>query len=140
MLSLDQRFNNYLELLSSGKTRQAIDQYYAEEVCVLENQHLVRSGRAACSEHEGALLATLAAPPTITVRRSALNPEASVAFVEYTVRFCARGGRPMRLDQVAVQTWAEGSITEERFYYLGLVDEGDEEDSLNTNAPDSAVD
>lgn len=46
----------------------------------------------------------------------------------------------MRLDQVAVQTWAEGSITEERFYYLGLVDEGDEEDSLNTNAPDSAVD
>lgn len=32
----------------------------------------------------------------------------------------------LRVEEVAVQTWEDGLIVEERFYYEGMVDEGDE--------------
>jgi hypothetical protein len=32
----------------------------------------------------------------------------------------------MRLEEVAVQTWENAHIVQERFYYEGVVDEGDE--------------
>ena len=47
--------------------------------------------------------------------------------MEWVIRFVGEDARPMRLDEVAVQRWAGGRIVEERFYYEGLVDEGDEE-------------
>jgi hypothetical protein len=32
----------------------------------------------------------------------------------------------MRLEEVAAQRWSDGVISEERFYYEGIVDEGSE--------------
>jgi hypothetical protein len=32
----------------------------------------------------------------------------------------------VRLEEVAVQVWEGGQIVQERFYYEGVVDEGDE--------------
>ena len=54
-----------------------------------------------------------------------MNERDGVAFLEYVIRYTPRGGRPMRLEEVSVQAWECGRIVEERFYYEGLVDEGD---------------
>ena len=50
-----------------------------------------------------------------------------VTFVEWEIRFVGQDQRPMRLDEVAVQRWSGARIVEERFYYDGVVDEGDED-------------
>jgi hypothetical protein len=55
----------------------------------------------------------------------AVNEKSGHAFLEYRVRFQSKEGRPMCLEEVAVQTWEAGQIVEERFYYEGVVDEGD---------------
>jgi hypothetical protein len=68
----------------------------------------------------------------------AVNEKSGHAFLEYRVRFQSKEGRPMCLEEVAVQTWEAGQIVEERFYYEGVVDEGDAEDGAA--ADDAAED
>jgi len=59
----------------------------------------------------------------------AVNEGSGTVFIEWLIRFYGRDGRPMRLEEVAVQQWSGGLICQERFYYEGFVDEGDEEPS-----------
>ena len=64
--------------------------------------------------------------PRFKLGSLAVNEVTGTAFLEYVVRFRSAEGRPVRLEEVAVQTWEEGLIVQERFYYEGVVDEGDE--------------
>jgi ketosteroid isomerase-like protein len=126
MATVREQFRDFVDLLSKGKTVQAIEKYYGEDVCVFENRELARAGRDKCVAHERAALGGVAGPPAFKVHRTALDEATGTAFIEYTVRFADREGRPWRLDEVAVQTWEGGKISRERFYYEGVVDEGDE--------------
>ncbi len=103
----------------------AIERFYAEGAAVFENRALARAGRDACVRHERELLTKLEGPPRTRVHRVAVDEAEGVAFLERVTRFTEKGGRPMRLEEVAVQTWERGLIVEERFYYEGFVDEGD---------------
>lgn len=123
--TLEARVGSFRKLLESGRTLQAIEEFYAEHALVFENRALVRTGREACLRYEKKALEALEAPPKFRVQRVAVNERDGVAFLEYLIRYTARGGRPMRLEEVSVQTWERGRIVEERFYYEGLVDEGD---------------
>lgn len=116
---------NFRSLLEQGRTVEAMERYYAEDVCVFENRALARAGRAQCVAHERAALSKLPIPPAFRFKRLAVDDSTGCAFLEYVLRFTGEGGRPQRIDQVAVQTWERGKIVEERFYYEGLVDEGD---------------
>jgi hypothetical protein len=60
-----------------------------------------------------------------------VDPQGGVAFVEWVIRFLGANGRPMRLDEVAVQRWVGDRIVEERFYYEGMIDEGDEDEGAD---------
>jgi ketosteroid isomerase-like protein len=131
MSTLQEAVARYLSLLESGQTVQAIEQFYDEEVVVFENRELARAGKRKCLEYEQQQLAALPAPPTFQVHAHAVNPETGDVFFEYTVRFTGANGRAMRLEEVAVQRWSKGTITEERFYYEGVVDEGDTEDDVD---------
>lgn len=131
MSTLQEAVARYLNLLESGQTAQAIEQFYDDEVVVFENRELARAGKRKCLEYERQQLAAQAAAPTFQVHAHAVNLETGDAFFEYTVRFTDGNGRAMRLAEVAVQRWARGKITEERFYYEGVVDEGDAEDDVD---------
>lgn len=124
-MSLRERVQEYRSLLESGQTLEAIARFYAEDVCVFENRELARAGRAACLAYEREQLAAQPSPPRFRVRRMAVDEAEGVAFLEYVVRFTSAEGRPMRLEEVAVQRWDGTHIAEERFYYDGFVDEGD---------------
>lgn len=126
MVTMSERFRDFVDLLAKGNTVGAIEKYYSEDVCVFENRELARAGRSKCVEHEQRALQGVAGPPRFKVHRTALDEPSGTAFIEYTVRFADKDGRPSRLDEVAVQTWEGGKITRERFYYEGVVDEGDE--------------
>jgi ketosteroid isomerase-like protein len=124
-MSLAECVKQYEDLLKRGATVEAMQRFYAEDVCVFENRSLARAGREQCITYEREQLARQPRPPEFRVRRSAVNEAEGVAFLEYVVRFTSSDGRPMRLEQVSVQRWHGALISEERFYYDGVVDEGD---------------
>ena len=123
--TLRESFDRFCELVQSGQTMEAIQAYFAADVVVFENRDLARAGREACLTYEREELEKQPTPPTIRIRRRALDESSGIAFIEYDIRFMAPSGRPMRLEEVAVQSWSEGLIESERFYYPGFVDEGD---------------
>jgi ketosteroid isomerase-like protein len=112
-------------LLEQGRTVEAVEQYYAADVCVFENRELARAGRAKCVAYEREQLAKQPKPPQFRFGRVAVDDSTGVAFLEYVLRFTGESERPQRIELVAAQTWEKGKIVEERFYYEGVVDEGD---------------
>ncbi|MGC4089001.1 MAG: nuclear transport factor 2 family protein [Polyangiaceae bacterium] len=131
MPSLTENVRRFCELLERGEPLAAMERYYADDICVFENRELARAGREQCLAYERDSLSQAREPPKFKVHRWAVNDSAQVAFLEYTVRFTPASGRPMRLEEVAVQTWHGERIGQERFYYVGLVDEGDEGGALD---------
>jgi ketosteroid isomerase-like protein len=124
--TLSTHVTDLLALLARADTLTLIERYYAPDVCVFENHVLARMGRDACLAHERKQLSKLQGPLQIKVHGHAINEVDGVVFIQSTLRFTGSDGRPMRLDEVAVQRWHRDLITEERFYYEGLIDEGDE--------------
>lgn len=126
MPTLNESVQAFCELLARGESLTAMERFYAPDVCVFENRQLARAGLARCLEFEREALARTAEPPRFKLNRFAVNEQTRVAFLEYTVRFLSPAGRPLRLEEVAVQAWEGDKITSERFYYEGLIDEGEE--------------
>lgn len=131
MNQLSRRLDEYITLVEAGKTIEAMERFYADDVLMFENRELARAGRTACIEHERAQLGGNAEPASLRATKRAANPAAGVCFIEWVIRFHSPDGRPMRLEEVAVQRWNETGITEERFYYDGAIDEGDEDRDEN---------
>ncbi len=126
MDTLRRSLEEFVSLVESGQSVRAMEQFYAEDVLMFENRELARAGRDACIAYERAQLSGQPEPPRAKAIKVAANPHAGVCFVEWVIRFHSSSGRPMRLEEVAVQKWSDGTIIEERFYYDGFVDEGDE--------------
>ncbi len=127
-MKLDERLRDFVALCEAGKTLEAIERHYADDVVVFENHERARAGRAECLAYEAGALARLKEPARLKVRTSAVNEQSGVAFIEWVVRYVGDDGRPMRLEEVSVQRWSHGRIGEERVYYEGVVDEGDAEE------------
>jgi ketosteroid isomerase-like protein len=126
MARLETLVRDFADLLQKGRPLDAMEKYYAPEINVFENRQLARAGKARCLQYERDALANQPDPPRFKVSKLAVDEARGHAFLEYVVRFRASDGRPQRLEEVAVQTWYGGLISEERFYYEGVVDEGDE--------------
>jgi ketosteroid isomerase-like protein len=125
MAALEKQVRSFVELVTSGRSVEAIETFYAEDVTVFENRELARAGREECAADERRHLASQPEPPRLRALHWAVNESDGVAFIEWLIRFTSSKGRPMRLEEVAVQKWENGRIVEERFYYEGFVDEGD---------------
>jgi ketosteroid isomerase-like protein len=134
MGTLAKQVKEFVELVTTGQTVESMERFYSEDVNVFENRELARSGRAICVAEEARLRAAQPSPPRVRALKIAVNEADGVAFIEWIFRFTSPEGRPLRLEEVAVQKWEHGRIIEERFYYQGLVDEGDDEDDINGRA------
>lgn len=124
-MNLDDELREFISLCESGRTLEAIERFYAEDVVVFENHERARAGRDTCIAYERDALAHTKSPPKIVSRGHALDASTGKAFIEWSIRFVGEDGRPMLLEEVAVQRWSRGRIVEERFYYEGVIDEGD---------------
>ncbi len=128
MESLRARLDRFIGLVESGQSLEAMQAFYAEDILVFENRELSRAGRDACIAFEQSQSALQSERPRVRCIKSAADPKTGVCFIEWVVRFLSSSGRPMRLEEVAVQKWSDDRIIEERFYYDGFIDEGDDEE------------
>ena len=134
MEDLRRRLDEFIGLVESGRSIEAMERFYAEDVMMFENRELSRAGREACISFEREQLAKTGKPHLKATKRAA-DPQTGVSFIEWVVQFRSpSSGRPIRLEEVAVQKWSNGEIIEERFYYEGVIDQGDEEDEAGEDA------
>lgn len=122
---LGRLFEEFVSLVEEGRTLEAMQRFYADEVVVFENRELSRAGKERCIEFELEQQKEAHRPATLRALKHACNETTGAGFVEWLIRFETAAGRPMRLEEVAVQSWRDGEIVEERFYYEGVIDEGD---------------
>lgn len=125
MSRLADHVDAFVALCTSGRSLEAIEQYFADDVVVYENRELARAGRVQCLAFERDSLAKQVVPAKLVCRGRAVDEPTGAAFIRWEIRF-TMDGTPMRLEEVAVQRWAGARVVEERFYYDGVVDESDE--------------
>jgi len=103
------------QLVLSGKAMEAFELYYSDDIVMQENDHPATIGKAANREREIAFFGA------ITEFRGAkvlsVGESGDKTFVEWHYDYTHKEWGVRRYHQVAVQTWKNGKIVHERFYY-----------------------
>jgi len=122
MSRLKEDVRAFVELVVAGRTLEAMERFHADNVELRENHAAPRVGKAFNLEWEHKSLASLAEPPRTVARAVTLDADEGVSMIEWDITFVPKGGRPLRLEEVAVQRWRDGRIVSERFFYEKFVD------------------
>jgi hypothetical protein len=110
-LELDQALN---ALITQGKSGEAFEQFYADDVVAQENDEPERHGRAAWMKARLEMEKNLKSF-NAKVFANAANGDVSFSEWEYNVEIAGMGA--MRIHQVAVRRWKDGRVIRERFYH-----------------------
>jgi ketosteroid isomerase-like protein len=109
---LDKQLND--DVLS-GKIMDAFEKYYADDVVMQENAEEPRVGKAANRKAEEEFMSSVEAFNGGSVKASAVNGD--VSFSEWEMDITFKGGKRVKMEQVAVRKWKNGKIVNERFFY-----------------------
>jgi ketosteroid isomerase-like protein len=109
---LDKQLND--DVLS-GKAMEAFEKYYADDVVMQENSDEPRKGKDTNRKAEQEFFASVEAFNGGSVKASAVNGDVTFSEWEYDLTF--KGGKRVKMNQVAVRRWKNGKIASERFYY-----------------------
>ena len=94
---------------------RAIEEFYAEDASMQENQKPPRRGRATLMEAEAKVLARAASVSSRCVRPVFRDGDHVV--VRWQFRFDWRDGGVTEIEELAWQLWEGERIVEERFFY-----------------------
>jgi ketosteroid isomerase-like protein len=109
---LDKQLND--DVLS-GKAMEAFEKYYADDVVMQENSEEPRRGKDANRKAEEEFFSSVEAWNGGSVKASAVNGD--VSFSEWEMDITFKGGKRVKMSQVAVRHWKNGKIVNERFFY-----------------------
>jgi ketosteroid isomerase-like protein len=110
--ALDQALN---QAILSGKALEAFEQYYAEDLVMQENSDEPRRGKDVNRKAEQEFFSSLESFNDGKLLSSAVNGD--VTFGEWFMDVTFKGGKNVKMSQVAVRRWKNGQIVHERFYY-----------------------
>ena len=101
----------------SGQLLDAFEQYYHEDVVMIEPNGGAREGKDANRDYEKKFLASVEAWNGGGVNAITSNEDEGITMVESWMDVTFKGGQQMKWEQVARQKWEGDQIIEERFYY-----------------------
>jgi len=116
MTTLKDKAINLFKLIEQGKTSEAMEKYYDENVTIQENDAPARTGKLLNLLNENDNIKKVKSIDA-RLKSYAINEDAEVIFSEWDFRFANLDGSITRLEEVSVQHWANGKIVHERFYY-----------------------
>lgn len=114
-MSVRNQVEDLVKLVQSGHLLEAFDKYYAEDVVMQENSYPATAGKAVNREREIQFLSSVKEVHEATAKFTLVDGEQAV--IGWVLDFTNTEGKRLRMDQVAHQTWADGQIIRERFYY-----------------------
>lgn len=118
--SLQARAAELVQYIQQGRILDAVNDFYAEGVTMQENNNPPTVGRAANLERERAFVNSVKEWKSFNVRAVGLDektPGTGTVLMQSDFEFLGQDGQTHKYDQVSVQTWQNGSITHEKFYY-----------------------
>jgi ketosteroid isomerase-like protein len=104
-----------IQQVEQGNLLGAFDTFYADNVSMRENTAAPTIGKAANRAREEQFVASVAEVHEVRAKRWLVDGDRAV--IEWNLEYTAKDGTRVRLEQVAAQTWENGKITDERFFY-----------------------
>ncbi len=106
---------NLNEQILQGKALEAFDKYYDEEVVMQENESAPTAGKALNRQREIEFFSSLTEFRGAKVLSVAAAGDKT--FVEWYMDYTHKDWGIRKFHQVSVQTWKNGKIVNEKFYY-----------------------
>ena len=114
-IQLENRLNDLIRYIQYGRILEAMNEFYASDVKMQENNNPPTVGLVANIEREKRFLSSIKEWKGFEVKAFAAGP--NVTFYEAVLDWIGTDGRPVHLEQVAVAHWRDGAIVHERFFY-----------------------
>ncbi len=115
MNNIKELVEDLAKMISEGKILEAFDKYYADDVVMQENEDAPRIGKAVSLEYEKAFVNGITEMHDGKTLGIAVGDNYSTieSFMDVTHKDWGRIAR----SQVACQTWKDGKVVKEKFYY-----------------------
>ena len=108
--------------IESNRIIDAIDEFYADDVSMQDNANAPVVGKAANRERERAFFGGIHVHQN---RALSVAVDGDQAVIHWLFEFTGGDGKRYKIDQLSHQSWKDGRIVKERFYYdsASIVDE-----------------
>jgi ketosteroid isomerase-like protein len=116
-MSLKEHVDGYFDLLSKGDMMGAFETYYSEDVVMQENNEEPRVGKEANRKFEIEFMSSVEEVHNSEIKNVAINEETGTVFIQAFMDATFKGGGRMPMEEVQVQTWKDGQIVHEKFFY-----------------------
>lgn len=116
-MSYLEKINDIYSLIGQGKSMDAFEKYYADNVVMVEGDGVTTEGKDANRQREAEFFSTLEDMHGGGATAITVDEDKGVTMVEAWMDATFKGGMRMKMEQVAVQRWEGDQIVHERFYY-----------------------
>ena len=121
-MSTSERVQALVRYVQAGRIPEAIEEFYADGATMQENREPPTVGKAANLAREIAFAGSVERWHEVSARSVAVDGDQ--VLIEWVFDYTTREGRRIRMEEIAQQTWRDGRIERERFFYdtatLGL--------------------
>ncbi len=114
-INLQGRLEDLFAYIREGRILDAINEFYAEDAAMQENDQPPTVGRKAKFEREKQFISTVKEWRRFDVTAKGVGDD--VTFYETVMDWVATDGTPVHVEQVVVAKWRDGRIIHERYYY-----------------------
>ncbi|MCI4668025.1 MAG: nuclear transport factor 2 family protein [Bacteroidia bacterium] len=116
-MTYKERAHALYELLNEGKSFEALDKFYADELTVIDNNFPPREGKEVQKQAIQRWFDSVQEFHGRGTHSITSDEEAGVTSVECWVDFTFKNGHRVKMEEVAIQRWQGDKIVHERFYY-----------------------
>lgn len=119
-MTLHEHATRLQELAAGPAILDAVDEYYADDVTIIEPTGETFTGKETQKERVREFMGSVAEMHDGGIRSIAAHetaPGTGTAFAETWSDMTFQDGSRFTLEEVAVQTWEGGKVVRERFYY-----------------------
>jgi len=114
-ITLQDRLEDLFSYIREGRILDAINEFYAEDAVMQENNLPPTVGREANLEREKQFLSTVKEWQRFDVTAKGVGED--VTFYETVMDWVTIDGTPVHVEQVVVAKWRNGKIIHERYYH-----------------------
>jgi len=114
-IPLQDRLEDLFSYIREGRILDAINEFYAEDAVMQENNLPPTAGREANLEREKQFLSTVKEWQRFEVTAKGVGED--VTFYETVMDWVTTDGTPVHVEQVVVAKWRNGKIIHERYYH-----------------------
>ncbi len=118
MPTIQESVTDLNQRILQGDILGAFEDYYADDVVMIDAGQPPRVGKDVNRKYEEVFVNGLTEFRNAEVKSVGFDEQAGKALVEWHFDFTHSDFGDQTYDQVAVQTWKDGKITEERFYKI----------------------